>query len=172
MLKDYLQQWLNLKRKKYTPLLWFSFVLQLLNITLFAVYDTLFLWIEDSLTFEENNVCNLSNYTSRIQDQFIFGSVCSVTVVYSFVVPLLTFNTSTMILTGKEVFYIYKNFSYTLRTPLGKRKHLAHVRFYKVVDTLMQITIITNIIIRLLRYQLDYHIPNYWDNITYYLVMM
>ena len=34
----------------------------------------------------------------------------------------------------------------------------------------MQITIITNIIIRLLRYQLDYHIPNYLDNITYYLV--
>ena len=75
-----------------------------------------------------------------------------------------------MILSGKEVFYIYKNFSYTLRTPLGERKHLPHTRFYKFVDILMQITMITNIIIRLLRYKLDYHIPNYSDNITYYLV--
>ena len=169
--KDYFQQWLHLKTKINVPILLICFSLQIVNLISFVLFDTVYFLIENDLEKDARNVCKRSNKTlSCLQTQSSSEIVCFLELVYFCLALILILNIVSMFIDIRDSCALVKNFKFIIRTPLGKRRYLVHTRFYKVVDTVMHVSILANVMIRFVRYQWDLHIPVYWDNLTFFLV--
>ena len=157
------QQWMVAKYKalRVFILLWFlsRFIFMLLC------------WVVDStlLVMEEEYFYNLNetsiNLTQGTCTQDKFGSFISRRVVYIFIFYLYTQCVVQLVYDTIEHYTLFfrPELRWMGRTPLGRKNSIVHIMFYRISQTLLYITIILFLTLRLLRLHLDYKLPPNFD---------
>ena len=168
--KPYFTEWLRLKTKTNLPVVIFWFFLKLFNLFLFATFDFMLLWVENSLVPITIDNCTVArNNMSCIQNFFSLSNIyCSSWIVYP-AVGLLTLMNGMTICQNVKFFYLgLTEFAYLCKKPVPMKERLVHSNLYIVMEFLSNISMIANVLVRTVRYNTEAHIPSYIDNITYY----
>ena len=167
--KPYFQEWLRLNTKINLPLIYYSFVLKLLNIILFTLFDNTYIWIENNLL--DSNECHVSaNNVSCVQHFYSFmKDGCSKWTIYICMACLLGVNITSLGLdfhTGYISFTKYESVWKTSKV----RKPLVHRVAYSLLGQLSRVSIILNVVLRFLKNENGVDIPTWVDNLIYYCV--
>ena len=168
--KPYFTEWLRLKTKTNLPVVIIFFMLKLFNLFLFTIFDSTLLWVENSLVPITIDSCTVARSNmSCIQKCFSPSDLyCSSWIVYLTMSSLILMN-GTIVYQNINFFYLAcTEFAYLSKKPVPMKERLMHSSLYIVMEFLSNISIITNVIVRTIRYNTEAHIPSYIDNITYY----
>ena len=126
--KPYFTEWLRLKTKTNLPVVIFWVFLKLFNLFLFATFDSMLLWVENSLVPITIDNCTVArNNLSCIQKSFSLSNIyCSSWVVYP-AVGLLTLMNGMTICQNVKFFYLgLTEFAYLSKKPVPMKERLVH----------------------------------------------
>ena len=168
--KGYFREWCRLKTKINLPLIYISLALRLLNMAIFLLFDTTYIWIENNLT--QSSGCQVSaNNISCVQNFYSFmRHGCSKWVVYICMICLLLYNVGTLVLFVHTNYVIFKNFKSEDWATTKFKKPLVHRVVYTLLGLFARISIVVNVILRFLKNEQGVYIPAYVDNLIYYFV--
>ena len=97
--------------------------------------------------------------------------ICSLPVAYFCAVLLVILNIVPQVFEVLEIYVSVTKYEVVSRTVMGRKNRLGHSAFYKVFNMILNVSIISNISLRLVRYLFKADIDMLWDNVTFYGTM-
>ena len=159
--------WIKAKTKINLPVLWLWFCIQVLNIFLFFLFDGTLLWVESGISQGINDACEMRSNVTCFQG-YSPPPICSLPMAYFCAGFLIILNVVPQVFDVREIYVTVTKYEIVSRTVMGRKNRLGHSAFYKVFNTILNVSIICNISLRLSRYLFKVDIDPVWDNVTYY----
>ena len=149
--KEYFKMWIKAKTKINLPVLWLWFCIQLLNIFLFFLFDGSLIWVESGISQGINDACGMRSNVTCFQG-YSPPPICSLPMAYICAGFLIILNIVSQVFDAREIYATVTKYEFVSRTEIGRKNRLGHSAFYKVFNTMLNVSIICNISLRLSRY--------------------
>ena len=168
--KEYFQNWLKARIRLNVPVLWFWFVAQIFNISLFLYFDSTLIWIESAFSYNSSDACQISSNLSCLQNYYKDSRVfsCSLSMAYCSAGILVLLNTVALMFNFREIYIFSGESKFITHTLMGRKNRLGHTVFYKTFDMILNVSLISNVSLRVVRQIFHIDISGLWDNVTFY----
>ena len=159
------QQWIHAKMKATRPFLFFWFVLRILFGMLYYAADSTLLFSEEThlMKSQQINASSCLQLSDRKTTEISGFSHIVACIVYSILMIVCE-------ISENYLWFFHKSHMWMFKTPVGPKRMVVQVTFYKVSQLICYISVACSLSVRLLRLKHGLQVSFTFDHVSYFII--